>query len=80
MWTHSVHVLIMKALTMIHNAPSLDVARELADIVMDSKVKLPLMELIRSIWDHRHEVPLASLDGKDLTYTIKRETTPPTHS
>jgi len=51
-------------------AENLATARELANILMDSTVVEPLMELARDIWDHREERPLETLKGSKLNFKI----------
>jgi len=65
----------LSLLAILCDVESLATARELANILMDSEVARPLMELARDIWEHRNEVSLDSLGGRELKFSIMESET-----
>lgn len=51
-------------------AENLATAREVANILMDLEVVRPLRGFARDVWDHRSELPLKALKGRELNFRV----------
>jgi hypothetical protein len=60
-------------LSVLRGAASLAAAREIANLFADGQMIPLLMMLARDVWEHRKDVPLEGLDGKEFNFTIQVE-------
>jgi len=58
-------------LRILCDAPTLSAAREIASLLVDGRMTPYLMMLARHIWEHKNEVQLEGLDGKELNFVIQ---------